>query len=234
MKNTLFILTSICFLFGTVSNAQEQGVATYSVSVVENEDDIIQQQMKTAILDILDYVDDLSFQLYFKNTKSYFSLEDKLYRSEIIADAASLIAHYANPIVKVANKAYYQNSRNSFENSNKWVSSEIKDNWEITQETKEINNYTVYKANGIYEKGNSTVGYKKMKATAWFCPEIPLPHGPLDFAGLPGLIFELSFENVTYGLEKIEFRDVKLPKVDFDHVITVEQDEQDTKESMGR
>ncbi|GGE19187.1 hypothetical protein GCM10010831_20410 [Psychroflexus salis] len=129
-------------MYATFSNAQAHGVATYSVSVVENEDDIIQQQMKSIAPDILDYVSDLSFQLYFKNKKSYFSLEDKLYRNQIIADAASLIAHYANPIVKIADKTYYQNARNSFENPNKWVSSEIKNNWEITQETKLINNYT--------------------------------------------------------------------------------------------
>ena len=234
MKYVFIILTSICFLSSKTSNAQEQGVATYSVSVIENEDDITQQQMKYIDPDILDYVSDLSFQLYFSTKKSYFVLEDKLYKSQIIADAASLTAHYTNSVVKVGNKRYHQNSKSSFENSGKWVVSKIKDNWEITQETKEINNYMVYKANGIYEKGNSTAGYKKMKATAWFCPEIPLPHGPLDFGGLPGLIFELSFENVTYGLEKIEFKEVELPEVDFDNVITAEEDEQDAKESMGR
>lgn len=234
MKYLGITLASFLILLGKISYAQEQGVATYTVSVIENEDDIMQQQMKIAIPDILDYVDDLSFQLYFNSKKSYFVLEDKLYKSPIIADAASFTAHYTKPVIKQGVKKYHHNRKNSFVYPGKWVASKIKDNWEITQETKEINNYTVYKANGIYEKGNSTAGYKKMKATAWFCPEIPFPHGPLDFAGLPGLIFELSFDNVTYGLEKIEFKEVELPEVDFDNLITAEENEKKAKEVMGQ
>lgn len=234
MKYLVRVLASFLILIGKIGYAQEQGVATYSVYVIENEDDIIQQEMKIAIPDILDYVDDLSFQLYFDSKKSYFVLEDKLYKSPIIADAASFTAHYTKPVIKHGSKRYHQNGNNSFVNSGKWVVSKIKDNWEVTQETKKINDYTVYKANGVYEKGNSTAGYKKMKATAWFCPEIPFPHGPLDFAGLPGLIFELSFENVTYGLEKIEFKEVELPEVDFDNLITAEENEKKAKEVMGQ
>lgn len=49
-------------------------------------------------------------------------------------------------------------------------------NWKITTETKKINNFLCYKAIPI---------------EARFCPEIPLPYGPENYAGLPGSIFEV-------------------------------------------
>src|SRR5690606_19883169 len=45
---------------------------------------------------------------------------------------------------------------------------------------------------------------------AWFCPEIPLPFGPLNQGGLPGLILELQTDRVLFGLERIEFKPVDL------------------------
>lgn len=233
MRIKLFI-TCICFLYISICTAQKEGIATYSVNVVDNDEDFMQQQMKEAIPDILDYVDDLSFQLIFNEHKSYFILEDKLYESEIIAQASSLVANYSNPALVIENIKYYKNSTNSRVFPDKWVSSKINKDWEITQETKQINSYTVYKAFGTYLKGNSRVGYKKMKATAWFCPEIPFPYGPLNFGGLPGLIFELSFENVTYGLEKIEFKPVEIPEVDFDNLVSDEEFEKKHEELFNR
>jgi GLPGLI family protein len=232
MKTKNFTLLILCFYF-SICTSQNGGIATYTVSVVENEDDFMQQQMKEAIPDILDYVADLRFQLFFNEDESYFILEDKLYKSQIVADASSLVVKYTNPSIKVGDKKYHKSSKKRNVFPGKWVSSEINNDWEITQETKQINNYTVYKAIGRYAKGNSRVGYKKMKATAWFCPELPLPHGPLDFGGLPGLIFELNFENVTYGIEKIEFKVVEIPKVDFENVVTSKAVEKKFEELYG-
>ncbi|MGM0636226.1 MAG: GLPGLI family protein [Bacteroidota bacterium] len=217
----------LCFLFfAKLCCAQSEGVASYAVNVVENEDDVVQQQMKLVEPNILDYVEDLSFQLTFAKKSSYFVLEDKLYESQTIADAASLLANYATSIIKIEDKFYTKNANSKPVNPGKWVVSESDVEWQITQESKKIDDFTVYKATGIYKKGNLKAGYKKMTATAWFCPEIPLPYGPLKFGGLPGLIIELSFENVTYGLEKIVFKSVEIPEVDMDNTVSAKDDEE--------
>ena len=60
-------------------------------------------------------------------------------------------------------------------------------NWQITTESKQINNYKCFKAIGSLKAINGNSYYFE----AWFCPEIPLSYGPDKFAGLPGLIFEV-------------------------------------------
>jgi GLPGLI family protein len=64
-------------------------------------------------------------------------------------------------------------------------------NWKITTETKKINNFLCYKATGTVKALNA----KAIPIEAWFCPEISLPYGPENYAGLPGLIFEVYQTN---------------------------------------
>lgn len=56
-------------------------------------------------------------------------------------------------------------------------------NWEIEQETKEVLGYKVQKASG---------SFAGREYEAWFSPELPFSDGPYKFAGLPGLILEIS------------------------------------------
>ena len=228
------IVTALLFLSCSLINAQNEGIATYTVNVLEDEDDIIQEQMKQAVPDIFSYVDQLLFELHFNDQASYFTLEDKLYENKLIIDATALIANYANPIIRRDNKEYYKRDKGSHVNAGKWIVEDAKIDWEITQEAKQINDYTVYKATGVYKTGNSLAGYKKTEVTAWFCPEIPKPYGPLNFGNLPGLIFEVSFKNVSYGLTKIEYKPVKIPEVDLGNTVTAEEDEKMTMEFIGK
>lgn len=228
-----FIATGLLFLSFSLLHAQNQGIATYTVSVAEDEDDPMQQQMINVFPDLFDYIDQLTFQLHFNNQASYFTLEDKMYENELIIDATALVAHYTKPQVRIEDKTYAKKEKNTYVNAGKWMVSDVNIDWEITQETKQINNYTVYKANAVYNTGATKEKYKKAKVTAWFCPEIPMPYGPLNFGNLPGLIFEVNFKNVSYGLTKIEFKPVKIPEVDFENTVTIEEDERMTKEYFG-
>lgn len=38
---------------------------------------------------------------------------------------------------------------------------------------------------------------------AWYTPQVPVGHGPAEFAGLPGLIMEVSFGGTTMLCSKI-------------------------------
>lgn len=89
----------------------------------------------------------------------------------------------------------------------------IKDNlvsydWELTGETKNIGNYTCYKA--VFEKEEESVeikmidgevkeekGMKKRTIVAWYTPDVSISNGPKNFGGLPGLILEVNDGNET-------------------------------------
>ena len=89
----------------------------------------------------------------------------------------------------------------------------IKDNlvsydWELTGETKNIGNYTCYKA--VFEKEEESIeikmidgevkeekGMKKRTIVAWYTTDIPISNGPKNYGGLPGLILEVNDGNET-------------------------------------
>ena len=85
--------------------------------------------------------------------------------------------------------------------------------WELTGETKKIGNYTAQKAtySRIVDSQRFSTGMTEMEkvkdtiqVVAWFTPDIPVPHGPENFFGLPGLILEIQNSGRTLICEKIE------------------------------
>ena len=56
-------------------------------------------------------------------------------------------------------------------------------NWNLSNETKTLGNYTLQKA---------TTKFGGRNWTAWFNKDVNLSEGPYKFRGLPGLIFEIS------------------------------------------
>jgi len=85
--------------------------------------------------------------------------------------------------------------------------------WELTGETKKIGNYTAQKAtySRIIDSQRFSTGMTEMEkvkdtiqVVAWFTPDIPVPHGPENFFGLPGLILEIQNSGRTLICEKIE------------------------------
>ena len=93
--------------------------------------------------------------------------------------------------------------------------------WVMTGETKKIGIYNAYKATSTKEVEERVMSFnnrsretqslnnpeeKKMKEvvmTAWFTPEIPVSTGPQMFGGLPGLILEISADNLTMLCTKV-------------------------------
>lgn len=55
--------------------------------------------------------------------------------------------------------------------------------WKILSDTLQINNLHCQKAQIVNDS---------LLTTAWFCPDIPIPDGPLSYFGLPGLIVKIE------------------------------------------
>ncbi len=98
-----------------------------------------------------------------------------------------------------------------------------KPNWELGSETKQIGNYTCFKATLI--KKTNALDWRNMRGrkggdkkkdsaktqkitkeielpkevvvTAWYTPQIPVSNGPGNYWGLPGLILEINEDRTT-------------------------------------
>lgn len=89
--------------------------------------------------------------------------------------------------------------------------------WELTEDSKKIGNYTAYKAifsivseHKMMSFSNEGAEGEEMKIVsdtarieAWYTPEIPVSQGPDDFWGLPGLILEVSDGITTFLCTKV-------------------------------
>ena len=63
--------------------------------------------------------------------------------------------------------------------------------WQLHNETKTVHDYVCYKATAVYSY-KARKGPVTLDITAWYAPQIPLPLGPKNYTGLPGLILELQ------------------------------------------
>ena len=101
--------------------------------------------------------------------------------------------------------------------------------WQIGKETKQIGNYTCFKATASIptdeltwynfswdklrrnttettETGDGEVSEPEIPMTeveAWYSPQIPVSHGPSEYWGLPGLILEVSAGDTTMLCSKL-------------------------------
>ena len=95
--------------------------------------------------------------------------------------------------------------------------------WELTQEKKNIGEYTCYKAVMQHEVTIPAMSKKeqpkkkKIKIQAWYTPELAVSHGPRHYWGLPGLILEVNDGEETLICSKIQLNpkkknEIKAPK----------------------
>jgi len=125
--------------------------------------------------------------------------------------------------------------------------------WKLEGESKQIGNYTCFKATAVIpvsqsdfrnfrrkndeetqkEKSKDTVTETKKETTtnfmdqwelpkdkvitAWYTPDIPVPHGPDEYWGLPGLILEVSDGKTIMLCSKVvlnpkDKKEIKAPK----------------------
>src|SRR5690606_1947059 len=108
--------------------------------------------------------------------------------------------------------------------------------WQLSTESKQIGNYTAYKATKIVKQKKYFFDNKNdseeqssdllsmidkeredLIYTARYTPQIPIANGPEKFGGLPGLILELHTNNMVYLCSEIVLNpkkaiDIKIPK----------------------
>ncbi len=210
MKRVMFFV----LLVSSFSFSQfKGGEAVYGVTYTEDVDNENQKKIKDIFTSMYPNIEttanELLFKLEFNNELSVF------YANEFEGIVSSNEVKLAQGMIGYAFKTwqntdfYYRyNERQSY------VGQRPKNfEWQITSESKTIDNFLCYKAIGFETITNKKVGRVKKAIIAWFCPEIPYSYGPLHFGGLPGLILELQTQEAVFGLKNLTLKDTKVEKM---------------------
>lgn len=125
------------------------------------------------------------------------------------------------------NKAY---KFDNFNGNNYVIELKKSEDWDFSDETKFILGFKCRKASRTYKQFNARKGeYVEFTPVVWYCPEIPVPYGPIGFHGLPGLVLEGSNNSkIVYRAKKVQFN----KKVDIKPKFKGERISQDNFESL--
>lgn len=235
IKKTVLLICFASFTFA------QNIKATYKVTVTEKES-YANEFERDFLSKTYNSVNRTNAYLLFNNSESMFYLdknaiiENNLVKVIILSVKNSLYTDLNNKL-----NYYYADSENFS------VTDSILNNWILSSKSKMINNLQCYEAtlvhkytNGKYDSNGKLNQFSKF-VTAWYSPEINYNFGPRGFGGLPGLIIELQYDDVFYGLSKIEFgvdekiesinKNKTIPKKEYDKYIYKEiQDNLKSKE----
>lgn len=168
-----------------------------------------------------------TYVLTFNKEESFFKEEDKLDAMSGATDTWGKNFAAGDQYKNVKTNSQIQNQE--FYGKKFLVKDELQAiTWKMGTETKKIGNYVCYKAtasipsaeltwfsfswdklrqsNATAEANKNNEETPKVKMTeveAWYTPQIPVRHGPLEYWGLPGLILEVSADNTTMLCSKI-------------------------------
>ncbi|MFZ9003493.1 MAG: GLPGLI family protein [Robiginitalea sp.] len=136
--------------------------------------------------------------------------------------------------------------------------------WKMGSESKQIGQYTCFKATAVVpqpelawydfswgdlrasEAAEAPEGpdIELMQVEAWYCPQIPVGHGPGEYWGLPGLILEVSAGNTTILCSRIVMNPKEELKIEapdkgneitkMDYRATVHEKMREMRDNRGR
>lgn len=192
--------------------------ATYYVKIL-NEDNLFKgnSELRNMFNNSIKISSNFEFNLLIdknSNNSIFYNLDNKNLSNEdrdIIFNRTNLIfAGYLGRIFFFENK-YFKESL--MLNKNYLIEEETKKEWILTKETKIIDTYLCFKATSLKIVKNVDKIFKH-PVVAWYCPNIPLSHGPNGYGGLSGLILELQVRNVVYGIKKLDFNSNEILKIE--------------------
>lgn len=146
----------------------------------------------------------LTFTLLFNENKSLFSTDGIMNLNDSgISTAVSICGIYGN-FYTVKNTMQVLNEVEDDDLGKIIIEYQNNSNWELLNESKNIDGFTCFKASRIMTIDNGESGIFKRTIIAWYCPSIPVSFGPAGEGGLPGLILELHNRNIVLGVKKID------------------------------
>ncbi|WP_051935741.1 GLPGLI family protein [Salegentibacter sp. Hel_I_6] len=206
----------LVLLFSTPLFAQQTGTATYkkkadfqstqsnSTTKSKNMNERLQKSIK-----------ELEYQLLFNETESVFFIKENLKHSSNQWVGLANTMGNGTGIKYLDFRKGERIQKKEFGGKTFLITENLEDlKWKITKESKIMDGYEVFKAiTKAIQPGSSK--NQPVDITAWFTPQISINSGPVGYGGLPGLIVELTIDNIfTYYLTEINFEaieDIKKP-----------------------
>ena len=240
MKTLLLITLSLTLLFTSLLSAQDfKGIATYKTQRkmdIQMDSTQMNSDMQKQMMAMLKKQFEKEYTLQFNNNES-------IYKEVVNLEKPSGMGSGGMQIVVAGTgdgDLLYKNiAENRFANQSDLFGKIflIKDvleqpEWKMEKETKNIGEYTCFKATFKRMVQNSssmtmTINSEddeeteeeeevEQTVTAWYTLQIPVKHGPGNYSGLPGLILEVGDGNETILCSKIvlnpkEGLDIKEP-----------------------
>lgn len=198
MKRTILKLALI-FLFTTGYTQINQVEIVYKVKIYPKKDNRNKENIKVhKFLDVVyDQIAKTEMKLLVDNEKSVFKqieiLENDNERSSSEEMVRIIIGLDSQYFYDIKNESIIRVTE--FDGVTYKISSNFINNWILIDENKMIDNYKCYKATNIKIYKDRHGNVNKIPIIAWYCPELPIPLGPKNYVGLPGLILELNEGN---------------------------------------
>lgn len=215
---TKVVLTLALLLAIHYGKAQKfEGIATYKTDRKvdlkmdgEGMDDAMQEQMAAMLRK--------QFQKEYTLT---FNKDESIYEEVETLDApAPKAAGGVSIVVSGGNDVLYRNlARNEYVRETEIMGKEFlvrdtlqKPEWVFEKESRNIGNYTCFKATNTREikeqtlssEHDSLVEATKLRTTTvWYTLDVPVQHGPSEFYGLPGLVLQVEDGDLTILCSKI-------------------------------
>ncbi|WP_299522427.1 GLPGLI family protein [uncultured Lutibacter sp.] len=206
MKNLILI---IFYLFTTFLNAQNsiEGSVVYTISLnTANKKEISETKKNEQAIQIIKKARDVVGFLNFNEIESLFQVdkpmgndvEKEINLTRIFAGKDNVFYYSIATKERLLQKDFM---------GELFLISKEPIEWKITQESKQIGDYTCFKA----IKKDSIATNKK--TIAWFTPQIPISLGPREFNGLPGLILDVNYSELRFKATKIEINQKNMGKI---------------------
>lgn len=222
MKHTLAII--ICFFNFQLWSQDFQGEATYKTKRkldIKLDSTQVNSEMHQKMMEMLKKQFEKTYILTFTREESIYKEDEALSSPQPGGNMRFVMVNTSG------SDLLYKNSKQQrFTNQNEVFGKVflIKDSlptmdWKLESETKNIGEYTCFKATmtrqeEVRESGISVNGDKKfdddkepetreVTVTAWYTPQIPVNNGPANYYGLPGLILEVNDGSETIVCSKI-------------------------------
>ena len=219
------IIVSAFFLFGKMNAQEFKGEATYkSKRQIDVKLDSTQMNsgLQDQVMEMLKKQFEKTHILTFNKEESVYIEEEKLSAPNPQGMQMVMVGSGGSDVLyKNLKEKRNTNMRETFSKLF-LVKGELKEHeWTLESDTKNIGNYTCFKATMTREVEDISSGFtikieqdskekedeeKQMKTitiTAWYTPQIPVSAGPAGYHGLPGLILETNDGSQTIICSKI-------------------------------
>jgi GLPGLI family protein len=217
-KYAIVILMAIA----TRLSAQDfQGVATYKTHRkvdVKLDSTQMNSEMQAQMMAMLKKQFEKTYTLTFNKEASIYKEEEQLGAPQPQGMVVMMVeTGGADILYKNTKEERYTNQNETFSKQFLIQDTLEKLDWELGKETKNIGDYTCFKAtlkreievmeSGVSVNGDKefdeTVKTEEIEVVAWYTPQIPVNTGPGNFHGLPGLILEVNDGSQTIICSKI-------------------------------